>query len=146
MIKRQGGLPMKIALKNSLNKTLAALLGLTTLLAAPAWSQSADTVLINGKIVTLDGQFPMREALAIRDGRVLALGTTAEIRKLTSPKSRVIDLGGRTVIPGLIDSHMHAIRAALSFSTEVNWIGASSLGEAVARIHEASETMKPGAW
>ena len=137
---------MKVALKNSLNKTLAALLGLTTLLAAPAWSQSADTVLINGKILTLDGQFPTREALAIRDGRILALGTTAEIRKLTNPKSRVIDLNGRTVIPGLIDSHMHAIRAALSFSTEVNWIGASSLAEAVARIHEASETMKPGAW
>ena len=50
------------------------------------------------------------------------------------------------MIPGLIDSHMHAIRAALSFSTEVNWIGASSLVEAVGRIHEASQTMKPGAW
>jgi predicted amidohydrolase YtcJ len=58
----------------------------------------------------------------------------------------VIDLQGRTVIPGLIDSHMHAIRAGQTFATEVNWVGATSLAEALARIHEASLTMKPGAW
>ena len=58
----------------------------------------------------------------------------------------MIDLQGRTVIPGLIDSHLHAIRAALSFSTEVNWIGAASLTEALWRIAEASHAMKPGAW
>ncbi len=127
-------------------KEILAVIGVTMLLAAPALSQQADIVLINGRIVTLDDQFPTREALAIRDARIVALGTTAEIRKLAGAKSRVIDLKGHTVIPGLIDSHMHAIRAALSFSTEVNWIGATSLAEAVERIHEASETMKPGAW
>jgi predicted amidohydrolase YtcJ len=128
-----------------LKKILPAI-GVMMLLTMPVWPQSPDTVLLNGKIVTLDDQFPTREALAIRDGRITALGTTAEIRKLTGPKSQVIDLHGHAVIPGLIDSHIHAIRAALSFSTEVNWIGTSSLAEAVARIHEASETMKPGAW
>ena len=56
------------------------------------------------------------------------------MRKLAGPATRVIDLRGRTVIPGLIDSHLHAIRAALSFSTEVNWIGARSLDEALGRI------------
>src|SRR5204863_4991028 len=71
---------------------------------------------------------------------------TADMRKLVGPASRVIDLQGRTVIPGLIDSHLHGIRAALSFSTEVNWIGASSLDGAMGRITEASRTMKPGAW
>src|SRR4029077_3460269 len=59
---------------------------------------------------------------------------------------RVIDLQGRTVIPGLIDSHLHAIRAAQTFATEVNWIGAPSLAEALARVTDASKTMKPGAW
>jgi predicted amidohydrolase YtcJ len=127
-------------------KEMLAVIGVTMFLAAPACSQQADTVLIDGKIVTVDDQFPAREALAIRDGRIIALGTTAEVRKLAGAKSRVIDLKGHTVIPGLIDSHMHAIRAALSFSTEVNWIGATSLAEAVGRIHEASQTMKPGAW
>ena len=127
-------------------KARAAILIMVASFASPVWSQNPDTVLINGKIVTVDEQFPVREALAIRDGRITALGTTAEIRRLAGPKSRVIDLNGRTVIPGLIDSHMHAIRAALSFSTEVNWIGATSLADAIGRIHEASQTMKPGAW
>jgi predicted amidohydrolase YtcJ len=84
--------------------------------------------------------------LAIRDGRIVALGSSAQMRRLAGPQSRVIDLQGRTVIPGLIDSHLHAIRAAETFATEVNWIGATSLAEALARVTEASRVMKPGAW
>lgn len=114
--------------------------------AAPAWSQVADTVFLNGKILTVDQQFSIRVAIAISDGKILAVGNTADIRKLAGPKSRVIDLQGRTVIPGLIDSHLHGIRAALSFNTEVNWIGASSLDDATGRITVAARTMKPGAW
>ena len=116
------------------------------LLAASAFAQSADTVLLNGKIVTVDGQFSTREAIAVREGKIAATGTSAEIRKLAGPATRVIDLGGRTVIPGLIDSHMHAIRAGESFATEVNWIGARSLTEAANRIRQASQNMKPGSW
>jgi predicted amidohydrolase YtcJ len=58
----------------------------------------------------------------------------------------VIDLQGRTVIPGLIDSHLHAIRAALSFATEVNWIGSPSLTDAMNRMRDAARAAKPGAW
>src|SRR5262249_17917490 len=83
---------------------------------------------------------------AVRDGKVLATGKTAEIRKLAGANSRVIDVQGRTVIPGLIDSHLHGIRAALSFSTEVNWIGASSLDEALSIIRQAARTMTPASW
>jgi predicted amidohydrolase YtcJ len=115
-------------------------------LALPAWSQNADTVLLNGKILTVDNQFSTREALAIREGKIVALGTSSEMKKLAGPKSRVIDLQGHTVIPGLIDNHMHAIRAAQTFSTEVNWIGATSLAEALRRIHDAAQKMKPGSW
>jgi predicted amidohydrolase YtcJ len=115
-------------------------------LALPARSQNADTVFLNGKILTVDNQFARREALAVRDGRIVALGSSAEMKKLAGQKSRVIDLQGRTVIPGMIDNHMHAIRAAQTFSTEVNWIGAASLAEALARIHDAAQKMKPGAW
>jgi predicted amidohydrolase YtcJ len=118
---------------------LAALLVIST----AAWSQTADTVLLNGKILTVDSQFSTREAIAIRGGRILATSSTADIRKLAGPATRTIDLQGRTVIPGLIDSHLHAIRAALSFSTEVNWIGARSLPEALGRIRDAARTMKP---
>jgi predicted amidohydrolase YtcJ len=115
-------------------------------LCVAAWAQDSDTVLVNGKILTVDGRFSARQAIAIRDGKILALGDTPGIRKLAGPQTRVIDLQGRTVIPGLIDSHLHAIRAALSFSTEVNWIGARSLPEALGRIREAAHAMKPGAW
>jgi hypothetical protein len=115
-------------------------------LSAIAVSQTADTILVNGKVVTVDPQFSIREAVAVRDGKILAVGSSAEVRKLAGAATRVVDLQGRTVIPGLIDSHMHAIRAALSFATEVNWIGAPSLVEAMGRIREASRTRKPGSW
>ena len=114
--------------------------------AGQARSQNADIVLVNGKIVTVDAQFSIREAIAIREDRILAVGTNADIRKAAGPNSRVIDLQGRTVIPGLIDSHMHAIRAGQTFATEVNWVGITSLAEGMDRIAEAARSMKPGAW
>ena len=123
-----------------------AILLLSLWMTPSAWGQVADTVLINGKIVTVDQQFSIQEALAVRDGRILRIGKTSEIQKLAGPGSRVIDLQGRSVIPGLIDSHLHGIRAALSFSTEVNWIGVSSLDEALGRIRQAARTMKAGSW
>jgi predicted amidohydrolase YtcJ len=123
---------------------LSALVAL--LATGRALAQAPDTVLVNGKILTVDAQFSTREGLAIRDGRILAVGSTAEMRRLAGPRSRVIDLQGRTVIPGLIDSHLHAIRAAETFATEVNWIGAPTLVEALGRIRAASRAMKPGAW
>src|ERR1043166_2292784 len=116
------------------------------LAASGVHAQSPDTILVNGKIVTVDAAGSTQQAMAIRDGRIAALGTSAQIRRLAGPQTRVVDLRGRTVIPGLIDSHLHAIRAAETFATEVNWIGAVSLTEALGRITEASRVMKPGAW
>ena len=94
---------------------LSTIVGLAV--AAPAWSQEADTVLVNGRILAVDAQFSVRDALAVREGKIVAVGRTADIRKLAGPKTRTIDLLGRTVVPGLIDSHMHATRAALSCSS-----------------------------
>ena len=90
--------------------------------AACILAQDADTILVNGKILTADAQFSTQQALAVATEN-RAVGTTAQIRKLAGAKAQVIDLGGRTVIPGLIDSHMHAIRAASFFATESNWAG-----------------------
>jgi len=122
------------------------LLALVIGVAAPAWAQTPDTIFINGKIVTLDSRSTMATGLAVANGRIAAAGSNEDVRKLAGRSTRVIDLGGRTVIPGLIDSHLHAIRAALSFSTEVNWIGARSLEEGLGRIRAAARTMKPGSW
>src|SRR5215831_9014872 len=82
------------------------------LVSLPAWAQ-VDTILINGKILTVDDNFTTREAIAIQGSAIAAVGRSADIRKLAGPKTRVIDLQGRTVIPGLIDSHLHGIRAGL---------------------------------
>jgi predicted amidohydrolase YtcJ len=115
-------------------------------LSSTAAAQVAETILVNGKVLTVDQQFSTANALAVREGRIVALGRDGDVRKLAGPATRTIDLQGRTVIPGLIDSHLHATRAALSFSTEVNWIGAASLAEALNRLHDASLRTKPGAW
>lgn len=114
--------------------------------AAAAAAQPPDLVLLGGKIATVDAEASLREAVAIRDGKIVRVGSTAEIRRLAAPETRVVELRGRTVIPGLIDSHLHAVRAALSFSTEVNWIGARSLPEALRRIKEAAARRPPGSW
>jgi predicted amidohydrolase YtcJ len=127
-------------------KTFAAAAFLVFIFVIPGYGQPPDTILINGKILTGDAQFSVREALSIHDGRILALGTTADIRKTAGSSTRVIDLQRRTVIPGLIDSHLHAIRAGLTFSTEVNWVGVPSLADALGRIRQAVATMKPGTW
>ena len=95
----------------------------TSALGSAAFGQNADTVLLNGKIVTLDAAISTAEALAVRDGKIVAVGTSADVRAFAGAGTRMIDLEGRTVVPGLIDSHMHAIRAALFYATEVNWIG-----------------------
>jgi hypothetical protein len=81
-------------------------------IAAPAWPQNIpaeliaypNLVLVNGKVLTVDAQFTIAEAVAIRDGRVLAVGSNADIRRVIGPATRTIDLAGRSVVPGFIDS------------------------------------------
>ncbi|HKD28396.1 MAG TPA: amidohydrolase [Xanthobacteraceae bacterium] len=124
---------------------LAALLAFLPF-APPVAAQSPDTALVNGNIITLDEHSTVAEALAVRDGKIVAVGRSVDIRDLAGPATRVIDLGGHTVIPGLIDSHMHAIRAALFYATEVNWIGTRSIAEAMARIAAAARAARPGQW
>ncbi|MGZ5147281.1 MAG: amidohydrolase family protein, partial [Burkholderiales bacterium] len=75
-------------------------------------ADTADLVLVNGKIVTVDDRFSVTQAVAVAGQRIVAVGSTADMRKLARTDARVIDLGGRTVIPGLIDNHAHWIRAA----------------------------------
>jgi len=108
--------------------------------------QPADLVLVHGQIHTLDRKSTVAEALAVRGDRIVEVGAFAKVRSLIARSTRVVDLHGRTVIPGLIDSHMHAIRAALSFATEVNWIGAKSIPEALQRLRDAAKIRKPGDW
>jgi predicted amidohydrolase YtcJ len=121
----------------------------TAVLAAHGASvraQPADLVITNARIATLDASSTAASALAVRDGRLIAVGSNRSILAAAGPGTRRIDAGGRTIVPGLIDSHIHAIRAALSYSTEVNWIGAPTIDEAMRRLSEAAARSKPGAW
>ena len=114
--------------------------------AGIAAAETVDAVLFNGKILTVDHDFSVREALAIGHGRVLASGTSVAMKKLAGEATQLVDLGGRTVIPGLTDGHIHGVRAALTFGTEVNWIGVPTLKEALDKIRQAATTRKPGSW
>jgi predicted amidohydrolase YtcJ len=127
-----------------LRPALAAFLAALSL-ATAASAQTADTVLFNGKVVTVDKDFSVREAIAIAGDRVLATGTSAAMKKLGG-HARLVDLGGRTVIPGLTDGHIHGIRAALTFGTETNWTGVPTLKEALAKIDYAAKNQAAGSW
>jgi predicted amidohydrolase YtcJ len=120
------------------------LLALGLLSASLAHAQAPDTILLNGKIVRYDAA--PAEALAVSGETITAIGSTADIRALAAPATRVVDLGGRTVIPGLIDSHIHAIRAGLTWQTEVHWIGVRSLAEALDRIRAKAAVAPKGSW
>ena len=121
---------------------LFALLGVAT----PALAQSADTILVGGRVVTLDVRSTIAEAMAIRGDKITAVGGAADIKRLAGAKTLVIDLAGRMVIPGLIDSHMHAIRAGLRFGREVSWIGSPSISDAMGRLRDAASRVSPGDW
>ncbi|WP_036505096.1 amidohydrolase, partial [Novosphingobium sp. AP12] len=92
-----------------------------------------DTIIINAKVTTLDRANPVAEAVAIRDGKFLAVGSEAEVRA-AAPEATVIDARGHRLIPGLIDSHMHIIRGGLNFNMELRWDGVTSLSEAMAML------------
>ena len=77
--------------------------------------QNVDTVITRGKILTVDGSFTVVEAFAIAGGRIVGRGTNQEIAKLAGPNTRVIDVKGATVIPGLIDNHFHLTRAVATW-------------------------------
>jgi predicted amidohydrolase YtcJ len=127
-------------------RALIALLLAAAGSAVAAAEAPADLVVVNARVATLDAASTLAEAIAVRDGRIVAVGGSASLRALAGPKTRLVDAGGRSVVPGLIDSHIHAIRAALSFATEVSWIDAASIAEATARLRARAHAAPPGSW
>jgi predicted amidohydrolase YtcJ len=126
------------------NCCLAIGLGLALLSSPGAAQESADLVLSNGKVVTVDDRFSIAQAVAIKGSRIVAVGSTAEIDRLKGPQTNVIDLAGRTVIPGLIDNHAHWIRAAEH--DEVRFDGVISRARALKLLAERVGRTPPGEW
>lgn len=105
-----------------------------------------DLILVNAKVTTLDRSNPQAQAVAIRDGRFLAVGTEAEVRAAAAPDARRIDAKGRRVIPGLIDSHMHIIRGGLNYNMELRWDGVPTLADAMAMLKQQVAVTPPPQW
>ena len=95
-----------------------------------------DLLLHNGRFTTLDRANPVADAVAIRDGRFLRVGRREDVLPLAGPATRVVDLQGRAVLPGLIDNHLHIIRGGLNFNLELRWDGVRSLADAMAMLRQ----------
>jgi predicted amidohydrolase YtcJ len=106
----------------------------------------ADTILHNGKIATLNDKYSFAKAVAIKEGRFLNVGTNEEVLGCKGPKTQLINLGGRTVIPGLNDSHMHIIRGGLNYNMELRWDGVTSLADALNMLREQGRRTPPPQW
>jgi predicted amidohydrolase YtcJ len=112
-----------------------------------AQDKDAPTIILkNGKFTTLDAAKPNATAVAISGGRFSAVGDEREILKLAGPKTQVIDLGGRRVIPGLMDSHTHPIRGGLNYNMELRWDGVPSLAEAMRMLREQVKRTPAPQW
>ena len=107
---------------------------------------TAELILKQGRIATGDPHRPRVDAVAIQDGRFRAVGTEKEVMAWKGADTRVIDLGGRTVIPGLIDSHIHTIRGGLNYNLELRWDGVPSLADALRRLRAQAQRTPPPQW
>lgn len=117
-----------------MKKYRTLVLALAALLPFASHGGDADLVLRNGAILTMDPALPRASALAIRGERIVAVGGDGEMDRHVGPGTRQLDLKGRTVIPGLIDTHIHAIRGGQTYAFETYWYDAPSLAEALDRL------------
>jgi predicted amidohydrolase YtcJ len=120
---------------------------LASLVLSPAFAQqNVDAIITRGKILTVDGTFTVVEALAIAGGRIVARGTSEAIAKLAGPTTRVIDVKGAAVIPGLIDNHVHLTRAVATWHQQARFEGVGSRKEALAILAAKAASQPPGEW
>lgn len=137
-------------------KNLALLVGAASVLSACATQnmpygtndagQSADMIVTNAKVAVMDDDRTTAEAIAIKDGKVLRTGSDEEILRLRNKMTKVIDANGRTLIPGLNDSHLHITRGGRFYNTELRWDGVTSLKEALRMLKEQADRTPEGQW
>jgi predicted amidohydrolase YtcJ len=106
----------------------------------------ADLILTNGKIITVDERFTIAQAVAIRGEQIVAVGTNQAVERFAGAGTRRIDLRGRAVIPGLIDNHMHLLRAAATWQLELRFDGIYTRREATDLIRARAAAVGSGQW
>ena len=113
---------------------------------AQAPQQTADMILTNGKIITVDNRFTIAQAVAVRDERIVAVGTNQDITRLAGPATRRIDLRGRAVVPGLIDNHAHYMEEGVLWTVELRLDNVDTRKQALEMIRAKAASLKPGEW
>lgn len=126
------------------NMALAVMLMGTSSLASA--QDKADVILYNGQLITMDEQQPNAQALAVKGQHIIAVGNNEEIKKWSGQNTREINLAGKTVIPGLIDAHLHGIRAGRTFSFETYWFDAKTLPDALRKLSQSAEEKNAAQW
>jgi predicted amidohydrolase YtcJ len=106
----------------------------------------ADTLIVNARVATLNPRQPGAEAIAIRDGRILAVGSELELERFKGQLTQVVDAGQRRIIPGLNDAHTHFIRGGLTYTNEVRWDGVPSLAEGLRRVRDQARRTPAPHW
>src|SRR5712691_2507119 len=127
-------------------RVATALFAAAAAVVVHAQQADVDTVLTNGKIITVDNRFAIAQAVAIRGDRFVAVGTNQDITRLAGPGTRRIDLGGKAGIPGLIDAHAHLMRAAETWAIEVRLDGVDSRKKALDMVRAKAAALGPGQW
>lgn len=122
------------------------LLAAALLAAGLSHAFATDMIITNGKVATMTREGSFAQAVAIKGGVITAVGNNAQVLKLKKPGTQVIDAGGRTVIPGLNDSHLHIIRQGLNYNAELRWDGVTSLKRAMQMLREQAARTPDGAW
>jgi hypothetical protein len=115
--------------------------------AAFAQAQTApDTILSNGKIITVDDRFSIAQAVAVKDDRIVAVGTNEAVNRLAGPNTRRIDLQGKAVVPGMIDNHAHIMEEGRIWLEELRLDGITTRKQALDMIRAKAASLKPGQW
>ncbi len=125
---------------------LLAAFGAAFAAGVAAQQAPADLILTNGKVITVDEQFRIAQAVAVRDGRFIAVGTNQEINRLAGPNTRRIDARGRAVVPGLIDNHAHFQEEGAYWALELRFDNVESRKEVLERIRAKAKQNGPGNW
>ncbi|MBO6660519.1 MULTISPECIES: amidohydrolase [Roseivirga] len=131
-----------LEIKNSLKGLLA---GLILLLSACSSGEKADSIFYNGSIYTVDDSNPQAEAVAVKDGMIMAVGSSSDIMKYQGDETEMVDLNGQTMTPGFIESHAHMMGVGYN-KLELDLMYVKTYDELVAKVAEAVEKAQPGDW